>query len=330
MTWEQSESRPDLGRTLLQSLRNTGVFLVGQDLDLRIRWVANLPGLWSERDWSGCSDADMFPGLEAERIADAKRQVVGTARSARMELAVPGSEGARWFDLWIDLDRDPDENPRGVVTTAVEVTDQRRREQTLRVLLREVSHRSKNLLAIIQSIATQTGRHSGTIDSFLTRFRGRVQSLASSQDLVTSSNWRGADLHDLALGQIARYSQDPRHALRFQGSRPYLNPNASMHVGLALHELVVNSVSYGALSRPSGYVSIISELLPAADNALSLCWHETVGTPFADVRQRQKRFGSVALERIVPAALNGSADLVFEDDSLQYRLVIPAGNFEVD
>ena len=94
---------------------------------------------------------------------------------------------------------------RGIVTTAVETTEQKRREQTLRVLLREVSHRSRNLLAIIQSIATQTGRYSSTIDGFLSGFRGRLQSLASSQDLVTSSNWRGADLGDLLLGQVSRY-----------------------------------------------------------------------------------------------------------------------------
>ena len=68
------------------------------------------------------------------------------------------------------------------------------------------------LLAIIQSIATQTGRYSSDVDGFLTRFRGRLQSLASSQDLVTSSNWRGADLGDLVLGQVARYSATPRHS----------------------------------------------------------------------------------------------------------------------
>lgn len=104
-------------------------------------------------------------------------------------------------------------------------------------MLREVSHRSKNLLAIIQSIATQTGRYSGTIEGFLVRFRGRLQSMASSQDLVTSSNWRGANLHELVMGQVARYSADPSRAIRFAGTQPFLNPNAALHVGLALHNL---------------------------------------------------------------------------------------------
>ncbi|TIW04709.1 MAG: sensor histidine kinase, partial [Mesorhizobium sp.] len=71
---------------------------------------------------------------------------------------IPGSQGVRWFQLWVDADRGDAGEVLGVVTTMVETTEQKRREQTLKALLREVSHRSKNLLAIIQSIATQTGR----------------------------------------------------------------------------------------------------------------------------------------------------------------------------
>src|SRR5690606_21112573 len=106
---------------------------------------------------------------------------------------------------------------QGVVTTIVEITERKHREQTLRTLLREVSHRSKNLLAIIQSIATQTGRYSSGIDSFLDRFRGRLQSLASSQDLVTSSNWRGAMLHELVDGQVSRFLGEADTAVRLDG-----------------------------------------------------------------------------------------------------------------
>src|SRR5690606_26338767 len=141
------------------------------------------------------------------------------AGTDRLEICIPGTPGERedqWFDLWIDADTTPDGTPSGIITTIVETTDQKRREQTLRVLLREVSHRSRNLLAIIQSIATQTGRYSSTVDGFLARFRGRLQSLASSQDLVTSSNWRGADLGDLVHGQAARFSATPQAAVRLE------------------------------------------------------------------------------------------------------------------
>jgi two-component sensor histidine kinase len=268
-------------------------------------------------------------------VTAAKRAVLSGASPNRLEISIPGVPGERqeqWFDLWIDADTAPDGSVRGIVTTAIETTEPKRREQTLRVLLREVSHRSRNLLAIIQSIATQTGRYSTTIESFLTRFRGRLQSLSSSQDLVTSSNWRGADLGDLVYGQAARFSATPHAAVRLEGERPWLNPNAALHVGLALHELIANSVSYGALSRPGGHVTLFAELEPGKGDeaSLSLTWKETVGQvalgPATELRE--KSFGSVALERVVPAALNGSASLSLENGTLEYRLIVPFGNFE--
>jgi len=80
----------------------------------------------------------------------------------------------------------------GLITTGVNVTELRMREQVLKILLREVIHCSKNLLAIMQSIAVQTARFSDSVISFLKKFQGRIQSLSHSQDLVTDSNWRGA------------------------------------------------------------------------------------------------------------------------------------------
>ncbi|MFT3959204.1 MAG: sensor histidine kinase, partial [Desulfovibrio sp.] len=182
--------------------------------------------------------------------------------------------------------------------------------------------KEKPLTAIIQSIATQTGRHADSVDSFLARFRGRIQSLASTQDLVTSSNWRGADLRDLVNGQISRYVADPAVSVRLSGDFPYLNPNAALHIGLALHELAVNSVSFGALATADGFVSIsLTRIDGARDGDLTFLWTETI--PDTGPGERQKRFGSAALERVVPAALGGKAELLIEDRQLTYTLVIP-------
>ena len=306
-----------------------------QNRDLQVVWAQNVPTSWASGNIVGLTDGDFLPSPMAERVTAAKRTVLTATNPDRLEISIPNTEGAQWFDLWIDADYSADGKVRGIITTAVETTEQKRREQTLRALLREVSHRSRNLLAIIQSIATQTGRYSVTIEGFLNRFRGRLQSLASSQDLVTSSNWRGADLGELVIGQVGRYSSSPRSAVRFEGERPWLNPNATLHVGLALHELAVNSVSYGALSKPDGFVTVSGRLLPGPPGAtsLALTWNEIVGGPddeIPDEATREKRFGSVALERIVPASLNGSASLEISAGKLEYRLVIPFGNFEVD
>lgn len=331
---DQNNRETELG--LLRALRNTSVSVLYQTTDLRVLWAENVPAVWAVGSIVGLRDGDFLPAQAASPVIAAKHAVLKGATPGRLEIKFPAVLGEReeqWFDLWIDADTDSAGKVHGIITTGVETTEQKRREQTLRVLLREVSHRSRNLLAIIQSIATQTGRYSSTVEGFLSRFRGRLQSLASSQDLVTSSNWRGADLAELVVGQASRYSASPLVAIRLEGEKPWLNPNASLHVGLALHELIANSVSYGALSRMGGHVELAARLTPdeaAGRVSLSLCWTEVVdpaGKP-VDTSAREKRFGSVALERIVPASLNGTATLAIDNGVLEYILVIPHGNFE--
>ncbi|UDL88014.1 sensor histidine kinase [Mesorhizobium sp. PAMC28654] len=321
-----AESGMQLGRALLHALHNAGISVLYQDRELKTVWARNMRAPWAD----SADSNGILPLAQAERIDATKRNVMASGNAERLELSVPAEDGVRWFQVWIDADRGDSGIVQGVVTTMVETTEQKRREQTLKTLLREVSHRSKNLLAIIQSIATQTGRYSDTISDFLTRFRGRLQSLASSQDLVTSSNWRGAALRELVSGQVGRYGADPVRSLRFQGVNPYLNPNAALHIGLAMHELAVNSVSYGALSRPGGFVEVTANLMAASagEAALSLTWAEAIGAN--DNQRSEKRFGSVALERVVPASLNGTATLEITAGRLEYRLVVPHGNFETD
>ncbi len=325
--WEPSR---EVAQSLLRALHNAGISVLYQDTDLRIIWAQNVPSVWTPRDLYGMTDNDFLPPPEAQRMAAAKRTVLETGRKENLEICVPNDDGERWFDVWIDADLGSDGVIRGVVTTAIEATDQKRREHTLRTLLREVSHRSKNLLAIIQSVATQTGRYSGTLDDFLNRFRSRLQSLASSQDLVTMSNWRGADLRELAVGQVGRFCADPSRNIRFEGVSPYLNPNAALHVGLALHELAVNSVSFGALSRPDGRVTISADHAAQTSDRdfLTLSWTEE--TPDRTDLLREKRFGRVALERVVPSSLNGKAVLSTKGGRLEYRLTVPKANFEIN
>ena len=316
----------ELSRSLMRALRHTGISLLYQDPSLRVVWAQNIPHSWSSRDVTGMTDFEFLPPSEAERVVVAKKTVLGAAEPQSLEIRVADGDAAYWYEISIDADKSAEGNLKGLITTAIDVTDRKRREQTLRALLREVSHRSKNLLAIIQSIATQTGRYSDSIDSFLSRFRGRLQSLSSSQDLVTSSNWRGADLCDLVMGQVGRYVADPARHVRMQGINPYLNPNAALHIGLALHELAVNSVSFGALSKPEGFVTISAEM--GDGPVLNLIWRETIHP--REVAAAVKRFGSVALERVVPASLNGSATLTIGEAELEYRLTVPAGSFELE
>jgi len=318
-----AEGGMQVGRALLHALHNAGISVLYQDREMKTVWARNMRAPWIAADGK-----DLLAPAQLERISAVKRKVIESGNAEQLELSIPGSHGVRWFQLWADADRGEAGDVLGVVTTMVETTEQKRREQTLKTLLREVSHRSKNLLAIIQSIATQTGRYAETLEEFLARFRGRLQSLASSQDLVTSSNWRGAAFQELVSGQVGRYSSDPARSLQLAGENPYLNPNAALHIGLAIHELAVNSAAYGALSQPGGHVEVSAKLEVggAISPSLLLTWTEAIG----DAPRNEKRFGSMALERVVPMSLNGSAALEIGANRLQYRLTVPNGNFETD
>ncbi|MDR0253555.1 MAG: PAS domain-containing protein [Brucellaceae bacterium] len=339
-------------RSMLRAIRNSNVSVFYQTPDLNYSWAENLPEFWHLPWQNGISETDLMPKDLAVRLTNAKKQLLVTGDAQRLELSFPDKNTPRWYEFFIDGDRDEDGRIIGVVTTAVEISELKHREQVLKILLREVSHRSKNLLAIIQSIAMQTARFSGSVDQFLQKFRGRLHSLSHSQDLVTDSNWHGADFRELLYSQLEKYihPKDPRLAIT--GKDAYLFPGAALHVGLAFHELIVNSASYGALACESGHLEISAELEPDGEGEMDLIihWKETTCppdktdslTPLSASHQLQhdiqaenkaktpeaSRFGSAVLLRIVPQAVSGTAHYKIEDNCVDYYLRIPHRNFD--
>ncbi|KXF76464.1 histidine kinase [Paramesorhizobium deserti] len=328
-------AQPDLRessrlRSLLRAIRNGNVCVLYQTSDLAYVWAENLPDIWVDMWHVGLYDHELLEAPMAAQLVAAKRSVLETGEPQRIEIAVPHDDQFRWFELSIDCDRDDDNATIGVVTTAVDVTELKRREQVLKTLLREVSHRSKNLLAIIQSIAMQTARFTGTVDDFLLKFRGRVQSLSYSQDLVTDSNWRGAQFRELVRSQMQKYvdAADPRFTL--SGDDPYIFPGAALHIGLALHELIVNSTSYGALSNGQGTIMISGKLENIGTDKMSLLirWDEKVPGSLQG-QDLNARFGSAVLERIVPTSVNGTSNYHIEPDGVSYSLDVPRSQFDL-
>ncbi len=311
----------------LEALRNTELTLYSQTGDLVYDWIYSPVESWLGAAAVGRTDRELLGDAASMRLMAIKREVMQTGRASRFELPYQTGSVMRWFDVRVDVARAAGGAAVGVVGTVLEITDQKRREETLKTLLRELSHRSKNLLAIIQSLASQTARHSVTVPEFLVRFRGRIQSLSSSQDIVTEADWRGADLGSLVRMQVERYAPDGMGQVTFRGSDVYLSPTASLHVGLALHELAVNAASYGSLSVPGGTVAITSELIHEEnDGFLRLEWQES-GGPY--VRgDHDPRFGTSTLERIVPNSVGGEARLSYNRDGVHYWLTVPEAQYE--
>ena len=314
-------------RSFSAGLAERNITILHQDTDLVYDLVENLPGAWPAQDVLGQTDAGH--GEWAEPWVAAKLEVLRTARATAVEIHIPHSDGRRIYEACLKPDTDMAGVAQGIITVLSDVTEMRERELAVTSLMREVSHRSKNLLAIVQSIAAQTAHHSEGTADFLQKFRGRVQALASIQDLVTESNWRGILFQSLVRAQLDRLGESRPDCVRITGENPMLGPNAALHIGLALHELLSNARTYGALAlnRP-GDIWISSHIVPSPDSGSELVieWlesklaHRSPAPP--------ARFGTMVLKKIVPLSVGGSAEHELGENGLSYRLRVPAGQFE--
>ena len=330
-----SVNESDRLRFVLAGLRSAGVSMMYQDASLVIRFAANLPETWPLGQLlEGGNDEAVFTPQHAAKVIHAKRRVIETGEATKLEIHRDVNQERHWYMLNVEPDVDNDGKVIGVFTTIIDIDDLKYRETVLKTLLRELSHRSKNLLAIIQSVASQTARHSQGLEDFLLAFRNRVQSMAQSQDLVTASDWRGAELFALTKSQLQPLTGDLPSGFSMVGEDAYLFPNAALHLGLALHELTIDSLARGSLGPAGGTVELsakdhrneqdVSELI--------LTWRETFTTPQETPETTSKSkngFTGTVLGRIVPQALSASVHHEIKPGYMIYQLTIPASQYEV-
>ena len=198
------------------------------------------------------------------------------------------------------------------------------REDHIKGLLRELAHRAKNLLAVIQAIASQTAPEGERERRYAAALTGRIAGLSYTHDLVAEHDWRGAVLGDLASRHVAHFLEPVPPRVELDGPHLVIAPVAAQHLGLALHELSANALKHGSLSVPQGKISIrwqIEERLPAQP-WLHLSWREFDGPP-PQVPQ-SKKFGCLVLERLVPEGLGGPAALSFVEPGLIWSCEMPA------
>ena len=146
----------------------------------------------------------------------------------------------------------PDGRITGVAAVHRDMTENRETKEHLGFTLRELSHRTKNLLAVVQGLAHMIARRSDGIDDFQTRFNGCVQALAYSHDLLVQHDWQGATLEELLRVQLAPFGGVDGGKIILQGPEVYLTPPTMQSLGLIMHELATNATKHGALSSPAG------------------------------------------------------------------------------
>jgi len=320
--WELSLLRARFAR-YETALRGSQVTVYTQDRDLRYMSISNSMLGRSAEAMLGCTDSEILAGDGAAAIMAAKREVLATGEAKRAEIPLEDARGIRWHDLHIEPLRNETNEIIGLTCASVDVTERKEGEAHLRLLLRELTHRSKNLLAVIQAMARQTANHAGSTDAFLKQFGSRLQALAASHDLLVRESWYGASLGELIRSQLSSYLDGNAVQISIEGPPIALKPEAAQSLGLALHELAINAAKFGALSVPKGRVSITwIRRETAVDNAVELDWREQLG-PKVKAR-RKKGFGTMVIERNLARALDAKVNMDFDPDGLHCHIVIPA------
>jgi PAS domain S-box-containing protein len=205
------------------------------------------------------------------------------------------------------------------VSVVEDISARRAHEEQIHLLMREVNHRAKNMLNLVQAIARQTAtREPG---EFVARFTERIQALAANQDLLVRNEWRGVDVEELVRGQLAHFADLVASRIAMHGPKLRLNAAAAQAIGLALHELATNAGKYGALSTDRGHVDVC---WGTDGDTLTMGWTERDGPPVSPPERRG--FGSTVIDSMAKATVGGEVQLDYAPSGLVWRLTCPAAN----
>jgi PAS domain S-box-containing protein len=276
----------------------------------------------------GSTDDEIIEPESREAVAGLKREALETGNPSDGEVCVKQGGTTRWYDLHIEPLRDVMGKIVGLTCAAVEITERKEGEAHLRLLLRELTHRSKNLLAVIQAMARQTAKHFTSVDGFLDQFSARLQALATSHDILVQESWYGASLAELVRSHLGHYLDRAGTQISLDGPSVVLKPEAAQSLGLALHELATNAAKYGALSNTAGNISITWRRLPATEgHGVEILWDETGGPEV--VAPARRGFGSMVVERNLARSIDGEVELAFPPEGVHCRIVVPITQLSV-
>lgn len=300
---------------------------------------ANLDGAWvtvnqrlcallhaDEADLIGRSAEDFLDSTDRGREDEELRRLLAREIAhASFEVQYRRGDGTPvWIGRTASLVMDAQGVPQHVVSVYRDITERRLGQDHQRFLLAELSHRSKNLLAVIQAIAGQTLRSVETLEDFKARFTQRLQGIAATQDILVRQDWTGGDLRQLLSTQLEIFDLGSAQ-ISVSGPDVTLSADAIQSLGLAVHELATNALKYGALSVPAGRVVVAWEIGPAG--SLSISWAEEGGPPV--VPPSRAGFGSTVLDKMAAASVDGSVSLAYGQTGVTWTLSMPGQHFSL-
>jgi PAS domain S-box-containing protein len=243
-------------------------------------------------------------------------------RPAVVELRIRRNGEVRWVELHGEAYFEGAGSERRAVSligTAQDITERKRHEEQTQLLMREVNHRAKNMLSVVDAIAHQTAARNP--EDFIARFSERIQALSANQDLLVRNEWNGVDVADLVRAQLAHFADLIGSRILVRGPQMRLKAASAQAVGLALHELSTNAGKYGALSTDKGRVNV---RWWTDVHMFHMSWTECNGPLVSPPKRRG--FGTVVMDVMAERTVGGRVDLDYAPSGVRWRLTCPAEN----
>ena len=203
--------------------------------------------------------------------------------------------------------------------TVQDITERKEGEEKTQLLMREINHRAKNMLSVVDSIAHQTATRNP--EDFVERFSERVQALSANQDLLVRNAWTGVEIEDLVRAQLAHFADLIGSRIGVYGPKLRFTAASAQAIGLALHELATNAGKYGALSTDKGRVDISWGV---AGDTFTMNWIERDGPPVSAPQRRG--FGTIVMKAMAERSVDGMVGLDYATSGVTWRLTCPAAN----
>ena len=252
--------------------------------------------------------------------ADLAVDVEGVFRSGHaLEKRVEGEDGLSHYLARLQPYAGMDDAAEGVIITFVDVTGVTEAEAHQRVLIAELNHRVKNMLAVAVGVARQTAKGATSVTDYAAALISRLESMARAYELLSRENWSEADVGDLARQELAPFDQSRVH---IKGDAVMLKPASALSLGMILHELATNAIKYGALSGLDGVVEVMWTVAgEPGSQQLHLTWGERGGpAPASDSPQG---FGLKLVQKETSHRLGGAAVVEWPAQGLVVTLNVP-------
>jgi PAS domain S-box-containing protein len=236
--------------------------------------------------------------------------------TAELEFRVNGARGVAWVLARARAFKTERGGSARVIGTLLDITERKSADSHQQLLMAELDHRVKNILANVAAIARLSSSNAVSIGAFASALDGRIHAMSASHDLLRQSSWTGVDLHDLVAGAIEPFRSRTDNDIVIEGDRVRLTSKFAQSMALVLHELVTNAVKHGALSAPGGTVSVNWSRVPTPDgDKIQFSWKERGGPPCS--KPIRNGFGLTVI-RSAASECGGQAEMTLAPEGFEF------------